>query len=59
MKAHIAKYIIGRAKQMGTLEPGHLIMEAASGNTGNAFFMEATVIKDYKLIVFTPRRSIH
>ncbi len=53
IKARIAKYIIERAEQSGALKPGDTIVEATSGNTGNAFSMVAAV-KGYKMIVIMP-----
>ena len=53
IKARIAKYIIERAEQTGAIRPGHTIVEATSGNTGNAFAMVAAV-KGYRMIVVMP-----
>lgn len=53
IKARIAKYIIERAEQGGKLGPGDTIVEATSGNTGNAFSLVAAV-KGYKMIVVMP-----
>ncbi len=53
IKARIAKYIIERAEQTGALKPGDTIVEATSGNTGNAFSMVAAV-KGYRMIVVMP-----
>ncbi|MGH8116027.1 MAG: PLP-dependent cysteine synthase family protein, partial [Rhodanobacteraceae bacterium] len=53
IKARIAKYIIERAEQTGQLNPGDTIVEATSGNTGNAFSMLAAV-KGYRMIVVMP-----
>jgi cysteine synthase A len=53
IKARIAKYIIERAEREGLLHPGDTIVEASSGNTGNAMSMVAAV-KGYKMIVVTP-----
>jgi cysteine synthase A len=36
IKARIARYMIERAEREGFLEPGDTIVEASSGNTGNA-----------------------
>ena len=36
IKARIAKYMIERAEREGLLRPGDTIVEASSGNTGNA-----------------------
>jgi cysteine synthase A len=53
IKARIAKYIIDRAEQAGLLKPGDTIVEATSGNTGNAFAMVAAV-RGYRMIVVMP-----
>ena len=39
IKARIAKYMIERAEQEGLLKPGDTIVEATSGNTGNALLV--------------------
>lgn len=53
IKARIAKYIIERAEHEGLLNPGDTIVEASSGNTGNAMSMVAAV-KGYKMLVIMP-----
>jgi cysteine synthase len=53
VKARIAKYIVERAEEVGLLKPGDTIVEATSGNTGNALSMVAAV-KGYKMLVVTP-----
>ncbi len=53
IKARIAAYMIERAEQEGLLKPGDTIVEATSGNTGNALAMVAAV-KGYKMIVVMP-----
>lgn len=53
IKARIAKYIIERAEREGILSSGDTIVEASSGNTGNAMSMVAAV-KGYKMIVVMP-----
>lgn len=53
IKARIAKYIIERAERDGLLKPGDTIVEASSGNTGNAMSMVAAV-KGYQMIVVMP-----
>ncbi len=50
IKARIAKYMIERAEKEGLLKPGDTIVEASSGNTGNAMSMVAAV-KGYKMLV--------
>jgi cysteine synthase A len=53
IKARIAKYIIERAEREGLLRPGDVIVEASSGNTGNAMSMVAAV-KGYRMLVVMP-----
>lgn len=53
IKARIAKYMVERAEQEGLLKPGDTIVEASSGNTGNALSMVAAV-KGYKMLVVMP-----
>ena len=53
IKARIAKYMIERAELEGLLKPGDTIVEASSGNTGNAMSMVAAV-KGYKMLVIMP-----
>jgi len=53
IKARIAKYMIERAEHEGKLKPGDTIVEASSGNTGNALSMVAAV-KGYKMLVLMP-----
>ncbi len=53
IKARIAKHIVERAEQTGLLKPGDTIVEATSGNTGNAFSMVAAV-KGYRMLVVMP-----
>jgi cysteine synthase A len=53
IKARIAKYMVERAEDEGLLKPGDTIVEATSGNTGNAFSMVAAV-KGYKMLVVMP-----
>src|ERR1019366_1978786 len=53
IKARMARYIIERAEREGLLQPGDTIVEASSGNTGNAMSMVAAV-KGYKMIVVMP-----
>lgn len=54
IKARIAKYMIERAEREGLLRPGDTIVEASSGNTGNAMSMVAAV-KGYRMVVVMPR----
>lgn len=53
IKARMANYMIEKAEQEGLLKPGDTIVEATSGNTGNAMSMIAAV-KGYKMIVMIP-----
>jgi cysteine synthase A len=53
IKARMAHYIIEKAESEGLLSPGDTIVEATSGNTGNAMSMVAAV-KGYKMIVMIP-----
>jgi cysteine synthase len=53
IKARIAKYMIERAEQEGLLRPGDTIVEASSGNTGNAMSMVAAA-KGYRMLVVMP-----
>lgn len=54
VKARLARYIVERAEAEGLLRPGDTIVEASSGNTGNAFSMVAAV-KGYRMLVVMPR----
>jgi cysteine synthase A len=53
IKARMAKYMVEQAEKQGLLKPGDTIVEATSGNTGNALAMIAAV-KGYKMIVMIP-----
>jgi cysteine synthase A len=53
IKARIAKHMIEKAEQEGLLRPGDTIVEASSGNTGNALSMVAAV-KGYRMLVVMP-----
>ena len=53
IKARIARYIVERAEHEGLLKPGDTIVEASSGNTGNAMSMVAAV-KGYQMLVVMP-----
>jgi cysteine synthase A len=53
IKARIARYMVERAEREGLLEPGDTIVEASSGNTGNALSMVAAV-KGYRMLVVMP-----
>jgi cysteine synthase A len=53
IKARIARYMIERAEQDGLLKSGDTIVEATSGNTGNALSMVAAV-KGYRMLVVMP-----
>lgn len=54
IKARIAKYIVERAEAEGLLRSGDTIVEASSGNTGNALAMVAAV-KGYRMLVVMPK----
>lgn len=53
IKARMAQYMIERAEAEGLLKPGDTIVEATSGNTGNALSMIAAV-KGYRMLVLIP-----
>ena len=53
VKARIAKYMVEKAEEEGLLEPGDTIVEASSGNTGNALSMVAAA-KGYRMLVVMP-----
>jgi cysteine synthase A len=53
IKARMANYMIERAEAEGLLKPGGTIVEATSGNTGNALSMVAAA-KGYRMIVVMP-----
>lgn len=53
IKARIAEYMVKKAEKEGFIKPGDTIVEATSGNTGNALSMVAAA-KGYKMIVVMP-----
>ena len=53
IKARLAKYLVERAEAEGLLHKGDTIVEATSGNTGNALSMVAAA-KGYKMKVVMP-----
>ncbi|MPZ65517.1 MAG: pyridoxal-phosphate dependent enzyme [Pseudonocardiaceae bacterium] len=53
VKARVAKYLVERAEAAGLLSPGDVIVEASSGNTGNALAMVAAA-KGYRMRVIMP-----
>ena len=53
IKARVAAYVIERAESEGLLHPGDTIVEASSGNTGNAMSMVAAA-KNYRMLVIMP-----
>ncbi|MET0189609.1 MAG: cysteine synthase family protein [Pseudonocardia sediminis] len=53
VKARMALHVIRRAEERGLLHPGDTIVEASSGNTGNAMAMVAAV-RGYRMVVVTP-----
>jgi cysteine synthase A len=54
VKARLAHHLIERAEAEGRLQPGDTIVEATSGNTGNALAMIAAV-KGYRMLVVLPQ----
>lgn len=53
IKARVAKHLIETAENQGRLKPGDTIVEATSGNMGNALAMVAAA-KGYKMLVLMP-----
>jgi cysteine synthase A len=53
IKARLAKYVVERAEKEGLLKKGMTIVEASSGNTGNALSLVAAA-KGYKMKVIMP-----
>jgi cysteine synthase A len=53
IKDRIALYMVERAEREGLLAPGDTIVEASSGNTGNALSMVAAA-KGYRMLVVMP-----
>ncbi len=53
IKARIAKYMLEKAEREGLLHAGDTVVEATSGNTGNALALVAAV-KDYRMLVVMP-----
>ena len=53
IKARIAKYMVEKAEREGLLSEGDTIVEATSGNTGNALSMVAAV-KGCRMLVVMP-----
>src|ERR671917_620994 len=53
IKARIARYMVEKAEREGLISEGDTIVEATSGNTGNALSMVAAV-KGYKMLVVMP-----
>ena len=58
IKARTAKYLVEAAENLGQLEPGDTIVEATSGNMGNALAMVAAV-KGYRMLVLMPEGFSH
>ena len=54
VKARLARYLIEQAEAEGRLRPGDTIVEATSGNTGNALAQVAAV-KGYRMLVVLPK----
>jgi len=53
IKARIAKYMLEKAEREGLLHAGDTVVEATSGNTGNALTLVAAV-KGYRMLVVMP-----
>lgn len=53
IKPRLARYVVERAEAEGLLQPGDTIVEASSGNTGNALSMVAAA-KCYRMVVVMP-----
>ena len=53
VKARVARYMIERAEREGRLHAGDTIVEASSGNTGNAMSMVAAA-RGYRMLVVMP-----
>jgi cysteine synthase A len=53
IKARLASFLIARAEREGLLRPGDTIVEASSGNTGNALSWVAA-LKGYRMVVVMP-----
>jgi cysteine synthase A len=53
IKARIARYMVEKAEREGLLSEGDTLVEATSGNTGNALSMVAAV-KGYRMLVVMP-----
>lgn len=54
IKDRVAMFMVDRAEAEGLLGPGDTIVEASSGNTGNALSMVAAV-KGYRMLVVMPK----
>lgn len=53
VKARVARYMVERAEREGLLQPGDTIVEASSGNTGNAMSLVAAA-RGYRMLVVMP-----
>lgn len=58
IKARVAKHLIEAAEVSGRLKPGDTIVEATSGNMGNALAMVAAA-KGYPMLVLMPHGFSH
>lgn len=58
IKDRLALYLVTKAEKEGILKPGDTIVEATSGNTGNALSMVAAA-RGYKMIVLMPKGYTH
>jgi cysteine synthase A len=58
IKARMVKYMIDRAEDTGLISPGDTLVEATSGNTGNALAMVGAV-KGYNVVIVMPEGFTH
>jgi cysteine synthase A len=54
LKDRMARYIVHKAEERGTLKPDSTILEVSSGNTGIAFAMIGAA-KGYRVVIMLPR----
>ena len=54
IKGRMVHYVIEQAEKAGLIEPGMTLVEATSGNTGNALALVGAA-KGYKVLIVTPR----
>lgn len=58
IKARMVSYFIERAEEEGLITPGDTLVEATSGNTGNALAMVGAA-KGYKVLILMPQGYTH